>query len=130
MEIGDPHIVSMSHDDKDNAVLILPPPRQKVLANPDQLVTPSSIISPRIQLSQAAEIFKRHIQPPQWWINRFSRPQPPRAIIQEASIARLSEQPIQVFLAKEEPEEDLLKAFQHWIPYAKERAEYERLFLQ
>ena len=50
--------------------------------------------------------------------------------IQEASIARLSEQPIQVFLAEEDLEEDLLEAFQHWIPYAEERAEYERLFLQ
>ena len=80
--------------------------------------------------SQAAEIFKRHIQPPQWWISRFSRPQSPRTIIQEASVARSKEQPIQVFLAEAEPEEDLLEAFQHWIPYAEERAEYERLFLQ
>ena len=110
----------------------------RVLANQDQLKlkeihalgkAPSSIISPRMQLSQAAEIFKRHIQPPQWWVNRFSRPQSPRTIIQEASVARSKEQPIQVFFAEAEPEEDLLEAFQHWIPYAEERAEYERLFL-
>ena len=112
MDIGDPHTVTVSHKDDDNEVLVFLPPRSRVLANSDQSTAPSSIISPRIQLSHAAEIFKRHIQPPQWWVNRFSRPQPPRTTIHKASIARLPEQPIQVFLAEAEPEEDLLESLQ------------------
>lgn len=139
MDKGNLQAVLMRPDDKDNEVLVFPPPRPRVLANQDQLKlkeihalgkAPSFIISPRMRLSQAAEIFKRHIQPPQWWVNRFSKPQPPRTTIHEASIARSPKQPIQVFLAEEEHEENLLEAFQHWIPYAEERAEYEQLFLQ
>ena len=87
MEIRGPSTVSVSQTDEDNTVLVFPPPRPRVIANQDHLklkeidaqkTTSSSIISPRIQLSQATEILKCHIQPPQWWINRFSSFQSPK----------------------------------------------------
>ena len=57
MDIGDPHTVTVSHEDDDNQVLVFPPPRQRVLTDQDQLklkeidalkIAPPSIISPRI----------------------------------------------------------------------------------
>ena len=124
-EKGECSRATNDYEADENLVLIFPPPNL-----PSPTTKPLPHKNKASQLSQAADLLKRHLQAPGWWINRFSGSptleNKPSEVCQDHHL----DNHITVGAAEVQEEEDFLTSFQYWIPYEEEKAKYERIFFQ